>query len=128
MEFFFTPSAWAGLLTLIILEVVLGIDNLIFVAILSEKLPPNQRDQGRLIGLGLALIMRLALLSIISWVATLNTPIIHNNFFYFISTSCSYQILLFRLSWVMIRCHTHKILFFFLVCISGIRLTNICKA
>ncbi|QCI23862.1 TerC family protein [Buchnera aphidicola (Macrosiphoniella sanborni)] len=81
MEFFFNPSAWAGLLTLIILEVVLGIDNLIFIAILSEKLPPNQRDQARLIGLGLALIMRLALLSLISWVATLNTPIIHNNFF-----------------------------------------------
>ncbi|QIE02035.1 TerC family protein [Buchnera aphidicola] len=81
MEFFLAPSTWAGLLTLVILEVVLGIDNLIFVAILSEKLPPNQRDKARLIGLGLALIMRLALLSLISWVATLNSPIIHNRFF-----------------------------------------------
>lgn len=81
MEFFFNPSAWAGLLTLVILEVVLGIDNLIFVAILSEKLPPNQRDKARLIGLGLALLMRLGLLSLISWVATLHTPIIHNYFF-----------------------------------------------
>lgn len=81
MEFFLAPSTWAGLLTLVILEVVLGIDNLIFVAILSEKLPPNQRDKARLIGLGLALIMRLALLSLISWVATLNSPIINNQFF-----------------------------------------------
>lgn len=81
MEFFLDPSTWAGLLTLIILEVVLGIDNLIFVAILSEKLPPNQRDKARLIGLGLALIMRLALLSLISWIVTLTSPIIDNNFF-----------------------------------------------
>ncbi|AAM67868.1 TerC family protein [Buchnera aphidicola] len=81
MEFFLDPSIWAGLLTLVVLEVVLGIDNLIFVAILSEKLPPNQRDKARLIGLGLALIMRLALLSLISWVVTLTSPIISNNFF-----------------------------------------------
>ncbi|AHG60061.1 TerC family protein [Buchnera aphidicola] len=81
MEFFLDPSTWAGLLTLVILEVVLGIDNLIFVAILSEKLPPNQRDKARLIGLGLALVMRLALLSLISWVVTLTSPIIHNSFF-----------------------------------------------
>ncbi|QCI22188.1 TerC family protein [Buchnera aphidicola] len=81
MEFFLDPSTWAGLLTLVVLEVVLGIDNLIFVAILSEKLPPNQRDKARLIGLGLALIMRLALLSLISWIVTLTSPIINNNFF-----------------------------------------------
>ncbi|QCI21624.1 TerC family protein [Buchnera aphidicola (Hyadaphis tataricae)] len=81
MEFFLEPSTWAGLLTLIILEVVLGIDNLIFVAILSEKLPPDQRDKARLIGLGLALVMRLALLSLISWIVTLTYPIILNQFF-----------------------------------------------
>lgn len=81
MDFFLEPSTWAGLLTLVILEVVLGIDNLIFVAILSEKLPPNQRDKARLIGLGFALIMRLGLLSLISWVVTLTTPIIENRFF-----------------------------------------------
>ncbi|AEO08119.1 TerC family protein [Buchnera aphidicola] len=81
MEFSLALSTWAGLLTLVVLEVVLGIDNLIFVAILSEKLPPNQRDKARLIGLGLALVMRLALLSLISWVATLNSPIINNQFF-----------------------------------------------
>ncbi|QCI24393.1 TerC family protein [Buchnera aphidicola (Muscaphis stroyani)] len=83
MEFLFDPSTWAGLLTLVILEVVLGIDNLIFVAILSEKIPPHQRDKARTIGLGLALVMRLALLSLISWVATLTSPIIINQFFYF---------------------------------------------
>ena len=49
------PSAWAGLLTLIVLEIVLGIDNLVFVAILADKLPARQRDQARLMGLGLAL-------------------------------------------------------------------------
>lgn len=81
MEFFLDPSIWAGLLTLVVLEVVLGIDNLIFVVILSEKLPPNQRDKARLIGLGLALIMRLALLSLISWVIKLTFPIINNSFF-----------------------------------------------
>ncbi|QCI16569.1 TerC family protein [Buchnera aphidicola (Aphis craccivora)] len=81
MDFFLEPSTWAGLLTLVVLEVVLGIDNLIFVAILSEKLPPNQRDKARLIGLGFALIMRLGLLSLISWVVTLTSPIINNRFF-----------------------------------------------
>lgn len=83
IEFFLNPSNWAGLLTLILLEVVLGIDNLIFIAILSEKLPSNQRDKARLIGIGLALIMRLALLSLISWIVTLTSPILKNNFFTF---------------------------------------------
>lgn len=81
MEFFLDPSNWAGLLTLVILEVVLGIDNLIFVAILSERLPPSQRDKARLIGIGLALVMRLALLSLISWVVTLTSPIFKNDLF-----------------------------------------------
>ncbi|WP_343154014.1 TerC family protein [Buchnera aphidicola] len=81
MDFFLEPSTWAGLLTLVVLEVVLGIDNLIFVAILSEKLPPNQRDKARLIGLGLALIMRLGLLSFISWIVTLTSPIVNNRLF-----------------------------------------------
>ncbi|MDE5285724.1 MAG: hypothetical protein O4M80_03390, partial [Buchnera aphidicola] len=80
MEFFLDTSNWAGLLTLIILEIVLGIDNLIFVAILSEKLPMHQRDKGRLIGLILALFMRLILLALISWVVTLTSPVIHNQF------------------------------------------------
>lgn len=48
MEILFDPSLWVGLLTLVILEIVLGIDNLIFIAILAEKLPPNQRDKARI--------------------------------------------------------------------------------
>ncbi|RIX77995.1 TerC family protein [Acidovorax cavernicola] len=75
MELLTDPAAWIGLLTLVVLEIVLGIDNLIFIAILAEKLPPHQRDKARLIGLSLALLMRLALLSIVSWLVTLTTPL-----------------------------------------------------
>ena len=75
MEFLLDPSIWAGLLTLIVLEIVLGIDNLVFIAILADKLPPKQRDKARLIGLSLALIMRLGLLSLVSWIVTLTTPL-----------------------------------------------------
>lgn len=75
MDWLFDPTIWAGLLTLIILEIVLGIDNLIFIAILADKLPPHQRDKARLIGLSLAMVMRLGLLTIISWLVTLTTPL-----------------------------------------------------
>ncbi|MBP2166956.1 CBS domain containing-hemolysin-like protein [Erwinia toletana] len=75
MEFLLDPSIWAGLLTLIVLEIVLGIDNLVFIAILADKLPPKQRDKARLIGLSLALLMRLGLLSLISWMVTLTRPL-----------------------------------------------------
>ncbi|CUX95929.1 Magnesium and cobalt efflux protein CorC [Candidatus Gullanella endobia] len=71
MEFLVDPSILVGLLTLIVLEIVLGIDNIIFIAILADKLPPKKRDSARVIGLSLALIMRLALLSLISWIVTL---------------------------------------------------------
>ena len=53
------PGIWVGPLTLIVLEIVLGIDNLVFIAILADKLPPEQRDKARILGLSLALIMRL---------------------------------------------------------------------
>ncbi|KAG0772016.1 hypothetical protein G6F22_016033 [Rhizopus arrhizus] len=69
------PAAWVGLLTLGVLEIVLGIDNLIFIAILADKLPPAQRDRARIMGLSLALIMRLGLLSVMSWLVTLTTPL-----------------------------------------------------
>lgn len=75
IELLTDPAAWAGLATLIVLEIVLGIDNLIFIAILAEKLPPHQRDKARIIGLSCALVMRLALLSAISWLITLTTPL-----------------------------------------------------
>ncbi|MBS7350031.1 MAG: TerC family protein [Comamonas sp.] len=69
------PSIWIGLLTLIVLEIVLGVDNLVFIAILADKLPPEQRDRARVIGLSLALVMRLVLLSAISWLVSLTTPL-----------------------------------------------------
>ncbi len=77
MEMFLDPSIWAGLLTLIVLEIVLGIDNLVFIAIIADKLPPRQRDKARVIGLSLALLMRLGLLSLISWMVTLTRPLFH---------------------------------------------------
>ncbi|EHD21651.1 MULTISPECIES: TerC family protein [Brenneria] len=77
MEFLLDPSIWAGLLTLVVLEIVLGIDNLVFIAILADKLPPRQRDKARIIGLSLALLMRLGLLSLISWMVTLTRPLFH---------------------------------------------------
>ena len=76
MEWLLDPTIWVGLLTLVVLEIVLGIDNLIFIAILADKLPPKERDRARVIGLSLALLMRLALLSGISWLFQLTAPLI----------------------------------------------------
>jgi predicted tellurium resistance membrane protein TerC len=75
MEWISDPTIWVGLLTLVALEIVLGVDNLIFIAILADKLPPGARDRARVIGLSLALVMRLALLASISWVMSLTTPV-----------------------------------------------------
>jgi predicted tellurium resistance membrane protein TerC len=69
------PAAWAALATLIVMEVVLGIDNLIFISILSNKLPENQRQKARRLGIGLALGMRLLLLSTIAWLVGLTAPV-----------------------------------------------------
>lgn len=76
MEFLLDPGIWVGLLTLIVLEIVLGIDNLVFIAILADKLPPEQRDKARVLGLSLALVMRLGLLFAIAWLVTLTKPLI----------------------------------------------------
>lgn len=75
MEFLADPNLWIGLTTLIVLEVVLGIDNLVFIAILADKLPPHQRNKARLLGLALALAMRIVLLFSISWIVTLTQPL-----------------------------------------------------
>ncbi len=75
MEWVTDPTIWFGLLTLVALEIVLGIDNLIFIAILADKLPPEQRDRARIVGLSLALGMRLGLLASISWVMSLTAPL-----------------------------------------------------
>jgi len=71
-----SPAAWAALLTLIVLEIVLGIDNLVFISILSNKLPEAQRSKARKIGIGLALGLRLVLLSMIAWLVGLTAPVI----------------------------------------------------
>ena len=75
MEWIADPTIWLGLATLVILEIVLGIDNLVFIAILADKLPPAERDRARIIGLTLALFMRLILLASISWLVTLTAPL-----------------------------------------------------
>ena len=69
------PTAWAALITLVVLEIVLGIDNLIFISILTNKLPEAQRAQARRLGIGAALIMRLLLLATISIIVQLTTPV-----------------------------------------------------
>ena len=69
------PAAWAALITLVVMEVVLGIDNLIFISILSNKLPPEHRQRTRRIGIALALIMRLGLLATIGFIVALKDPI-----------------------------------------------------
>jgi predicted tellurium resistance membrane protein TerC len=69
------PAAWVALVTLIVMEVVLGIDNLIFIAILTNRLPEHQRASGRRIGIGLALILRLGLLGSIAYIVTLTAPL-----------------------------------------------------
>jgi len=69
------PAAWAALITLIVMEVVLGVDNLVFVAILSNKLPEHQRPRARQIGISLALIMRLVLLSALAFIVGLTQPV-----------------------------------------------------
>lgn len=69
------PAAWIALFTLVVLEVILGIDNLIFIAILSNRLPAHQQQLARRIGLILALVMRIMLLMLIGWIVTLRTPL-----------------------------------------------------
>jgi predicted tellurium resistance membrane protein TerC len=69
------PTAWAALATLIVMEVVLGIDNLIFISILTNKLPAHQQARARRIGIGLALILRLGLLGTIAIIVQLTEPL-----------------------------------------------------
>jgi predicted tellurium resistance membrane protein TerC len=75
MDWLFEPQAWIALLTLTVLEIVLGIDNVIFIAILVDKLPPAQRGKARLMGLALAMFMRIALLFSLSWILRLTVPL-----------------------------------------------------
>jgi predicted tellurium resistance membrane protein TerC len=70
-----SPGGWIALITLTVLEIVLGVDNIIFISILSGKLPQHQQDRARRIGLLLAMLMRVALLFSIAWVARLKEPL-----------------------------------------------------
>jgi predicted tellurium resistance membrane protein TerC len=72
---FSNPETWIALLTLTVLEIVLGIDNVIFISILVQRLPADQREKGRIIGLGLAMGMRILLLLTISWIIGLTQPL-----------------------------------------------------
>ena len=74
MDWLTDPNVWLGLFTLTVLEIVLGIDNLIFISILSGKLPPEQQAKARKLGLSLALITRILLLSSLAWVMKLDKP------------------------------------------------------
>lgn len=70
------PKVWASFLTLSVLEMVLGIDNLVFISLLAGRLPRHQQAQARRIGLMLALVMRLALLGSIAWLVHLTQPVV----------------------------------------------------
>ncbi|MET0444749.1 MAG: TerC family protein [Pseudorhodoplanes sp.] len=76
IELFSSPEAWAALLTLTALEIVLGIDNVIFLSVLVARLPPDQAKRARQIGLALALVFRIALLSILVWLIGLTAPVV----------------------------------------------------
>ncbi len=76
-EAFFTINGLITLLSLTVLEIVLGIDNIIFISIVAGKLPKSSQQRARLIGLSLALIFRILLLSVISWIASLKEPLVH---------------------------------------------------
>ena len=75
MEWLSDPSAWVSLVTLTFLEVVLGIDNLVFIAILANRLPQHQQNKARVTGLIIAMCFRLVLLYFLSWLATLTEPL-----------------------------------------------------
>ncbi len=76
LELLTDPAAWASFLTLTILEIVLGVDNIIFISIASQKLPPSQQARARFIGLSGALVLRILLLLSITWIIGLTRPIL----------------------------------------------------
>jgi len=75
MELLYDPQTWVSFLTLSLLEIVLGIDNVIFLSILVDRLPKAQRGSARVLGLGFAMLTRIALLFSITWLATLRDPL-----------------------------------------------------
>jgi predicted tellurium resistance membrane protein TerC len=75
IEYLLNPETWAALFTLTVLEILLGIDNLVFLAIISARLPPHQQPSARKIGLSMALVLRVALLASLTWIAGLTEPV-----------------------------------------------------
>ncbi len=75
MDWIFNPEIWIALLTLTALEIVLGIDNIIFITVLAGRLPENERNRGRIIGLAMAMITRILLLLSLTWVMGLTKPL-----------------------------------------------------
>ena len=75
MEWFTNPEIWISLITLTFLEIVLGIDNIIFISIMASKLPANKQKKARQLGLALAMITRVLLLLSLSWIMTLTSPL-----------------------------------------------------
>jgi predicted tellurium resistance membrane protein TerC len=75
MEWLTSPEAWIALVTLTFLEIVLGVDNVIFISILAGKLPADQQKKARQVGLGLAMFMRIALLASLAWIVKLTAPL-----------------------------------------------------
>jgi predicted tellurium resistance membrane protein TerC len=74
VDFFSSPDLWIAFLTLFALELVLGIDNIVFISILTNRLPESQQRRARLLGLSLALVMRILLLFVASWIVSLTAP------------------------------------------------------
>jgi len=75
MDWISDPQAWIGFATLTLLEIVLGIDNIVFISILADRLPPAQQSRARLLGLGLAMVSRILLLLSLSWIIGLTSPL-----------------------------------------------------
>jgi predicted tellurium resistance membrane protein TerC len=75
VELLSDPAVWTALLTLTALEIILGVDNIVFISILSDRLPPDQRGRARTIGLLLAMLMRIAMLFSIGWILGLTQPL-----------------------------------------------------
>lgn len=75
LDLLLDPHAWLAFATLTALEIVLGVDNIVFISILADKLPPDQRDRARKVGLGVAMLMRIGLLFSLAWIIQLTMPL-----------------------------------------------------
>src|SRR5262245_29243581 len=87
MDWLTNPEIWVSLLTLTVLEVVLGVDNVVFISILASKLPLDRQAKARRLGLGLALITRILLLCGLAWMVTLTAPLFHVPTFWLLAES-----------------------------------------